>query len=298
MTGVIGLGRMGSGIAATLLRGGYDLAVYDVDSSRVETIGEKGGKPSPDVDSLCTRCDTIILSLPSSDVTVRVIETEILPAAGGGTTIIDMGTTLVRETRRLCAELRQKSVELLDAPVSGGTEGAMRGELFVFAGGDRSTFEKHQSLLGALAGARLTYCGDSGNGQVVKASNQLAMGLVDAAYLEAVAFGVTAGVQADVLSEAIGGESGFRRRFREIADRIEAGEGEEMDAKYPEYGYFLDEAKRSGFPAPILTAVHSFLEGRAKTGRDNMDRPYPPFWSALTESARGTTSAKKRGGDS
>jgi 3-hydroxyisobutyrate dehydrogenase-like beta-hydroxyacid dehydrogenase len=224
----------------------------------------------------------VILSLPNSHVAVHVLENDVLPAVERGCVVIDMGTTLVRDSRRLCGAFRERGVELLDAPVSGGTVGAARGELYVFVGGDRAAAESRWDILSVLGGARLTWCGESGCGQVTKAVNQLAMGLVDAAFLEAISFGVNGGVDAQTLSDAVGGGDGFRAHLRRIAERVAAGDGDANDVKYAELAYFLDFARDQRFPTPMLDGLSRFLSERAETRRDNMNRPYPPFWSALT----------------
>ena len=285
MIGVIGLGRMGSGIAATLMRGGCRIVVRDLDPQRMAPLVEGGAVGAADVAEICGTCDTVLLSLPSSAVTVDVIEHQLAPAVRAGTTVIDMGTTVIRETRRLHALLAERDVELIDAPVSGGSTGAAQGELYVFAGGRKETVETKWDLLRILGGGRLTYCGESGCGQIAKAVNQLAMGLVDAAYIEAVAFGVNAGVDAETLREAVGGEGGFRRQFDAIAARIASGDGDGNDVKYAEHAYFLDEAHRAKFPVPMLDALYAYMSRFPVTMRDNMDRPYPPLWSALTGGA-------------
>ncbi|TVQ23012.1 MAG: NAD(P)-dependent oxidoreductase [Spirochaetaceae bacterium] len=284
MVGVIGLGGMGSGIASTLARGGYDLVVYDIDPARAAPLVATGGAvaAAADIADLCSRADSVILSLPSSRVTVDVIEHQIAPASRSGTTVIDMGTTTVRETRRLHALLAARGVALVDAPVSGGTAGAAKGELFVFVGGDKPAVDASWPTLQALGGGRLTHCGPSGAGQVTKAVNQLAMGLVDAAFIEAVAFGVNGGVDAATLKEAVGGESGWRAHLAQIAGRVADGDGDANDVKYAEFAYFLDFAHSQDFPAPMLDALHAYMSQFPETARDNMNRPYPPLWSALT----------------
>lgn len=281
MIGVIGLGAMGGGIVSTLLRARYELCVYDIDSSRLERAADAGAPPGADAASVVRSCDVLLLSLPSSAVTVQVLEDEVLPAAGRGCVVIDLGTTVVRETQRLCRLFRERGVALLDAPVSGGPVGAATGGLFMFVGGDREAVDGNWKLLSVLAGSRLTYCGPSGSGQITKAVNQLAMGLVDAAFLEAIAFGVTAGVDAAVLLNAVGGDAGFRRQFRAIADSVISGNAESIDAKFAEFPYFLDEADRRGFDAPVLRSLAGHLRDRAKTHRDTMGRPFPPLWNAL-----------------
>ncbi len=282
MTGVVGLGNMGSGIAATLVRESFETVVFDLDASRMKPLEDAGAQAAADVTGLCARCETVLLSLPSSRVTVDVIEQQVVPAAREGMVVIDLGTTVVRETERLAALLREQGAFLVDAPVSGGSAGAAEGTLYVFAGGERAAFEASRKVLEAIGGAKVTYCGGNGRGQVVKGVNQLAMGLVEAAYMEAVAYGVAGGVEPGVIREAVGGESGWRADVQRIASRIEKGKGDLMDTKYAEYGYFRDEAERTGFAAPILTALSAFMSQFPATGRDNMNRPYPPLWSALS----------------
>lgn len=282
MTGVIGLGGMGSGIGGTLLRNDFELMVFDVAAERAKPLTEAGATAAGDVAEVCKRCDTVVLSLPSSHVAVEVMDQQILPAAREDTVVIDMGTTLVRETRRLATAFRARGVTLLDAPVSGGTVGAAKGELFVFVGGEKSVAESRWPLLEALGGGRLTWCGESGCGQITKAVNQLGMGLVDAAFIEAVAFGVNGGVPADVLEKAVGGESGWRAHLSRIASRIASGDGDGNDVKYAEHAYFLDFARSEDFPVPMLDALYSYMQQFPETHRDNMNRPYPPLWSALS----------------
>jgi len=277
---------MGSGIAGTLVRSGMETCVYDVDSERVKRLVQAGASGALDAADACARCDTILLSLPSSHVTVEVLERDVLPHARPHTVVIDMGTTIVRETRRLAAACKEKGVALLDAPVSGGSTGAANGTLYIFVGGERQAAESRWPILEKLGGGRLTWCGESGSGQVAKGVNQLCMGLVDAAYLEAIAYGVNGGVDAKTLAEAVGGDSGFRDHLRRLADRVAAGEGDGNDVKYAEFGYFLDFSREQGFPTPMLKALNSFMRHYPETARDNMDRPYPPLWSALSGGSR------------
>jgi 3-hydroxyisobutyrate dehydrogenase-like beta-hydroxyacid dehydrogenase len=281
MVGIIGIGDMGGAIASTLARSFVDVQVYDTDQARIDTAVACGANAALNAAALVQACDPVMASLPSSEVLIEVAEEWIIPNARAGQTIIDLGTTVVEESRRICGLLKAKGAAYLDAPVSGGRIGSAQGALYVFVGGDRDAALKQWPLLSKLAKTRLTYCGPSGSGQIVKAVNQLAMGLVNAAYIECVAYGARAGVDPMVLMEAIGDKSGFRQQFAETAARVISGEGEALDTKYPEYKYFLKEADNVGFPAPLLRALSAWLHRFPETGRDNMGRPYPPYWSSL-----------------
>jgi 3-hydroxyisobutyrate dehydrogenase-like beta-hydroxyacid dehydrogenase len=276
---------MGGGIASTLLRNLHEVVVRDIDSARVERLVRAGGVAASNMGELVEKTDAVILSLPSSHATVSVIENEILPVARAGTVVIDMGTTVVRETRRLHDELAAKGAHLIDSPVSGGSAGAAAGELYCFVGGDREIVSAWLPVIGTLGGGRTTYCGATGSGQIVKAVNQLIMGLVSAAHVESLAFGVAAGVDPAVLHRALGGSGGFRATLSPYAGRIVDGQGDSFDHKFAEFDYFVDEANQSGFAAPILRALSDYMGKYPRTCSDNMDRPYPPFYSALVGEA-------------
>jgi len=100
-----------------------------------------------------------------------------------------------------------------------------------------------------------------------------AMGLGDAAYLEAIAFGVRAGADLEAMIKAVGDESGWRGHFARLARRVKAGTAEECWVKFPELPYFLREAREKGFPLALTTALYEFC--------DNMGRPTASFWHEL-----------------
>lgn len=288
MIGLLGVGAMGGAIAGTLARNFVDVRVFDLDPAKVARAVAVGATAAVDAESLVRDCDPVLVSLPTSDTFIAVAERSILPALRPGKTIIDLGTTIAEETRRLSALFAEKRAFLLDAPVSGGPIGSAQGNLFIFVGGDKDAAARQWPLLGKIGKGRLTYCGPSGAGQVTKAVNQLAMGLVNAAYMEAIGFGVKSGVDPTILMAAVGGDGGFRQQFQQIAARIVEGGGDGMDNKYAEFKYFLDEADRSNFSAPLLRALYDFMHRYPETARDNMGRPFPPFWTPLVTDDKGS----------
>ncbi len=272
---------MGSGMAATLLRNMVDLTVFDINRKAVIPAVRQGAVEASGIADVVTRCDKILLSLPNSETTVKVFEEEILPNMRKAQIIIDTGTTVVEETLKIGKKIENMNAFLVDAPVSGGSVGAAAGKLYVFAGGEKSAVKEVWDILSMIGGSKVTYCGKGGNGQITKGVNQLAMGVVDAAFLECIAYGVSAGVDVAVLREAVGGDEGFRKAFSEMAEKILWGEGEKVCCKFPEYKYFLKEADRQNFDAPILRCLNNYMCDHKKTHRDNMNRPYPPLWSLL-----------------
>jgi 3-hydroxyisobutyrate dehydrogenase-like beta-hydroxyacid dehydrogenase len=281
MIGIIGVGAMGGAIAGRLAREFADVMVYDLDDARVKAAVAGGASAARDAASLVQACDQVLVSLPKSAVFVQVAEKTIIPNVRAGQAVVDLGTTVVSQTRRIHGLLKGKGVAFLDAPLSGGPIAAAQGTLFVFVGGDRAEALKLWPLFARIGKGRLTYCGASGAGQIVKAVNQLAMGLVNAAYIETIAYGARAGVDPMVLLSAVGDSSGFRQQFAQIASRIASGEGDLMDNKYAEFEYFLSHADEVGFEAPMLRALYDWMKKFPETGRDNMGRPFPPLWSSL-----------------
>lgn len=297
MIGIIGIGAMGYGVAGTFLREFRDVMVYDIDEARVASAEKMGATAAANPGELVGCCDPVFLSLPKSHILVDVIESGVLPAVTEEQTVIDLGTTVAEETRRLCAEFEKKGAWFIDAPVSGGPIGSSTGTLFIFVGGDREAAKRQWPLLKSLGKSRLTYCGPSGAGQITKAVNQLAMGLSQAAFIEAVAYGANAGVDPSVLVNAVGDKAGFRGQFSGVASRIVGGLGDQMDCKYAEFDYFLAESEHAGFPMPMLEALNSYMKKFPEDARDNMGRPFPPLWSALTEKSSEDTPDGSTGGD-
>lgn len=282
--GFIGLGEMGGPITRTLLRSGYCVVAYDIDDGRMGAAVTAGAQIGRSVADVVERSEIICTSLPSSSSFVAVAEHEILPAVRAGQTVIDFGTVSPPETRRLAGLFAERSVDLLDVPLSGGGAGAEQAKLYMFAGGRREAFARVQPLLKTVGGPdRLTYCGPAGNGQVVKGVNQLMMGLVNAAYLEAIAFGVNEGVNADVIRQAIGDEGRWRADFNTTADQIVVGDGINVGVKFRELPYFLRAAAEGGYDLPITAAVREYCEpGERVTVDDHRDAP--SYWHELTKS--------------
>lgn len=280
--GFIGLGEMGGPMARNLLAAGYSVIGYDLDGARLAQVVAAGAEAGMSVADVVQRSEIIATSLPSSSTWVKVAEQEILPNVRAGQIVIDFGTVTPPETRRLAAAFAEKGVDLLDVPVSGGGSGAEAARLYMFAGGKRETVDRCMPILQTIGGAgRITYCGPTGCGQVVKGVNQLMMGLVDAAYLEAISFGVNSGVDIEIIKQAIGSEGRWRVDFNQTAQRIADGKGNNVGVKFRELPYFLQAAQEQGFELPITQAVRAFCEKGERIVIDD-HREAPSYWHELT----------------
>ena len=282
--GFIGLGNMGGRMAKNLHNAGYPLIGYDIDAAKCTALTAIGATAGKDTTEVVQNNEVVMTSLRSSDVFCSVAEEHLIPNARDGQVFIDLGTTRVKETRDIAVALAEKGATLIDAPVSGGPQGSETGTLRIFVGGDAVSVEKCRTILEVLGEPQnVVYCGPSGSGQIVKGVNQLAMGLGDAAFMEAIAFGVCAGVDPVAIREAVGMGDGWRGQFDRIAKRIIDGEGGTLVIKYPELPYFLAAAEASGFEIPLTEALYEFCKNENYEMFDNMNRPSRSFWRTLTK---------------
>ena len=280
--GFIGLGNMGGRMAKNLHDAGYPLIGYDIDAAKCEALAATGATAGKNTTEVVKGSDVIMTSLRSSDIFCSVAEQHFIPNAREGHVFVDLGTTEVEKTRELATALAEKGATLIDAPVSGGPHRSETGTLRIFVGGDAAVVEKYRPILEILGEPKyVVYCGSSGAGQIVKGVNQLAMGLADAAFMEAMAFGVCAGVDPTAIREAVGMGDGWRGHFDRIAKRIIDGEGKTLVVKYPELPYFLAAAEAAGFEIPLTEALYEFCRNENYEMFDNMNRPSRSFWRTL-----------------
>ena len=282
--GFIGLGNMGGRMAKNLHNAGYPLIGYDIDAAKCTALTATGATAENDTAQVVENSDVVMTSLRSSDVFYSVAEQHFIPNAHEDQVFIDLGTTEVEKTKELATAFAEKGATLIDAPVSGGPHGSETGTLRIFVGGDAAAVTKCRPILEVLGEPKyVVYCGPSGSGQIVKGVNQLAMGLGDAAFMEAVAYGVCAGVDPTAIREAVGMGDGWRGQFDRIAKRIIDGEGGTLVVKYPELPYFLAAAKAAGFEIPLTEALYEFCKNENYEMFDNMNRPSRSFWRTLTK---------------
>ena len=164
--GFIGLGNVGSKLAGSLLRNGFDLYVFDLNSHLVEEFVSKGAGIGEDPTHLMRLCDLVITCLPSPAASNSVMQL-MLPFVKKGKTWLEMSTTDDAEVRRLGAEVISRGGKAVDCPVSGGCHRANTGNISIFAGCDRATFEMILPLLTTM-GRRVIHTGELGSASILK----------------------------------------------------------------------------------------------------------------------------------
>ncbi|MCG3810292.1 NAD(P)-dependent oxidoreductase [Psychrobacter sp. Ps4] len=207
--GIVGLGRMGNGMAQSLLREGFNVFGTDIGEAQRQAAKEVGVSIVADIKALCAESSVIILSLPMAKHVQAVIRNKggIINHAQPNTLIIDTSTSEPEVTRSLSTELDQLGHQLLDCPVSGGPAGAEAGTMVMVVGGERSSLERAKWYLDALS-SKVVYMGKSGNGHAAKLINNLLCAAHLVTTAEAVALGTKAGLDPEDLIAGLNAGSG------------------------------------------------------------------------------------------
>ena len=172
--GYVGLGIMGRGMARNLLKAGFSVEVWNRTASRMEELAADGAKPASSPAEVAANCDIIITCVSDTPDVEAVIlgENGVLQGARAGSLVIDCSTISPQSTRDIAAKLAEKGVHFLDAPVSGGSEGAAKGTLTIMVGGEAADVERATPVFQAM-GKTITHVGPTGAGQMVKLVNQI-----------------------------------------------------------------------------------------------------------------------------
>ncbi len=197
---------MGKPMARNLKRAGADVVVHNRSQAPVEELAAEGMQVAATPAETVMRSGTVITMLTDTPALEKVIagKSGILEAAGPDTLVIDMSTAKMLTTKELAARIKKCGGAYVDAPVSGGTMGAKQGTMSIMAGGDESALARAMPILKVLGG-KVTHVGGIGAGQVVKAANQVIVGLTICAVAEALVLAKHAGVDPAKVRKALGG---------------------------------------------------------------------------------------------
>ena len=266
--GFIGLGNVGGKLSGSLLRNGIDLAVHDLDPGLVAAFVARGARAGGSPGRMMQECDAVITCLPSPAASDAVMQ-EMLPHVAPGKIWMEMSTTDEAEVKRLGAQVMAKGGAAVDCPVSGGCHRAATGNIAIFAGCDRPTFERILPLLTTM-GRRVLHTGALGSASVLKVlTNYLATAnLVSCAEALTVAKG--AGMDLGTAYEAIRISSGNSFVHETESQVILNGSRDisfTMDLVAKDIGLFQEVADRAGVPLelnPLLIDI--FNDGIARFG--------------------------------
>lgn len=202
----IGLGNMGGPMAANLAKAGHEVRGFDVVEEARDRAAEQGITIIETAEEAAQGAEVVFTSLPNGGLVKQVLES-VLAANEDAKTYVDVSTIAVAEARELADTVSKAGSAFLDAPVSGGIAGAAAGTLAFMVGGTAEEFDKVKPLLDIM-GKSVTHCGDIGNGQAVKACNNMILAVQQIVLAEALVLGERLGLdhQAfyDVVSNATG----------------------------------------------------------------------------------------------
>lgn len=288
--GCVGLGLMGRPIALNLIKAGYAVSVYARRPASLAPLIEAGATPYPSPRALAGHCDIVFTNV-SADQDVEAIalgEDGLIAAPRPGMVLVDMSTISPLAARHIAARLGERDVEMLDAPVSGGTQGAEQGTLSIMVGGKAETFQRVLPVLRAV-GRHIVHVGDHGAGQIAKACNQLVVAQTVAAIGEAFILARAAGVDPAKVREALlGGFAGSRvlevHGQRLLEQDFEPGFKARLHHK--DMGIVLDTARGLGLELPGSERVGDYLAGLMAQGLGELDS------SALVKQLEARTGVK------
>ena len=253
----LGLGAMGYPMAGHLANAGYDVTVFNRTTSKAENwVSEYKGKVAKTPEEAAKSADVILTNV-GNDNDVREIYNKIFSTAKAGAILIDHTTTSAIIARELSKEAKEKGMEFLDAPVSGGQAGAENGILTVMVGGDQQAFDKVFSILDTYAKA-VTLIGEAGQGQVLKMINQICFVGTLQTLSEAITLAKAEGIEAktivDVLQHGAAGSWQMVNRTETMMDN-DFDFGFAVDWVRKDLAICLEEAKKLGVELPVTKQI-------------------------------------------
>ncbi len=268
--GFIGLGIMGGGMAANLLGAGFDVTVWNRTPAKSEALGAKGAKRAASPRAVAEASDIVLVCVSDTPDVREVIfgEEGVARGAREGMLVVDHSTIAPGETKRIAEELRGRGVRFVDAPVSGGSEGAAKGTLSIMAGGEAEDIERAMPCFNAM-GKAVTHVGPAGAGQLVKAVNQtLVVGTTLAmaeAFLLAEAGGLDLRKTLDAVKDGAAGSWMLSNRGPQILDR-DFRPGFTIDLLQKDLRLVLETADELGVPLPGTALIFQLYRTLQRAG--------------------------------
>jgi 2-hydroxy-3-oxopropionate reductase len=273
--GFIGLGIMGKPMSLNLIKAGYELVVLDLDPAAVAQLAAAGAQTAGSPREVAERTDVIITMLPNSPQVKAVVlgEQGVLAGARKGSVVIDMSSIAPLVSRELAEALAGRGVDMLDAPVSGGQPKAIDGTLSVMVGGPQRVFERCFPILQAMAGS-VVRTGAIGAGNITKLANQIIVALNIAAMCEALVLATKAGVEPELVWQAIrGGLAGstvLDAKAPLVLDR-NFNPGFRVNLHIKDLANVLETSHQLGVPLPLTASVMEMMQAIKADGQGDLD---------------------------
>ncbi len=258
--GYIGLGIMGGGMVANLLRSGHDVTVWNRTASKAEPLVAAGATLAASPAGVAAVTDVVMICVSDTPDVEQVVSGPdgVLDGIEAGALVVDHSTISPSATRSLAESVSAKGASWIDAPVSGGSEGAAKGTLSIMVGGSDSDVQRAHPLFAAY-GTTITHVGGIGSGQAVKLVNQILVVVNQLAASEALLFAKAAGLDLEATLSAVkGGAAGSwmlaNRGPQMITDDWRPGFT--IDLQQKDLRLVLEAAEELGFPVIATSLVH------------------------------------------
>ncbi len=281
--GFLGLGNMGSPMASNLLKAGYQLSVFDLSSNAVAELVEKGAQGCASIQALVAAVPDVLISMLPAAVHVKGVylgEEGLIAQLTQPTFLIDCSTIDPHSAREVAKAARDAGHTMVDAPVSGGTAGAQAATLTFMVGGATEDLQHIQPILQAM-GKNITHCGDSGNGQVAKVANNMLLGISMIGVAEAMALGVSLGMDAKTLAGIINTSSGrcwsseINNPYPDVLENVPASRGYSggfgSDLMLKDLGLATEAARLAKQPVMMGAAAQQLYQAFSLQGNGGLD---------------------------
>ncbi len=267
--GFIGIGVMGRPMTLNLLKAEHHVTVYarHPEKPEVQEVLNAGAKLAPSSRAVAMASDMVITMLPNSPQVEEVVigPQGVLEGARKGLISIDMSTIAPSVSRKLAQTVMHQGAHFLDAPVSGGSQGAVNGTLTIMIGGEREIFEQARPVLEAMGKKEnIFHVGPNGAGEVIKIVNNILVGAIAAAIAESFVLGVKAGADVDTMAKVIGVSAGaswqLANQFPLRAFNGSFQPGFMTDLLHKDLGLALDLAAENTVPAAMTALTRQMYE--------------------------------------
>jgi len=273
--GFIGLGIMGKPMCKNLMKAGYEVVIPARNKSIADEFVALGASVASTPKEIAEQADVVIAMLPNSPQVKEVVlgANGIIEAAKPGLTVIDMSSIAPLVSREIAAKLAEKGMEMLDAPVSGGEPKAIDGTLSVMVGGKQEVFDKCYPIMKAMAGS-VVLTGAVGAGNVTKLANQIIVAINIAAVSEALVLASKAGVEPELVFNAIrGGLAGstvLDAKAPMMMDR-NFNPGFRINLHIKDLNNVLETSHEVGVPLPLTASVMEMMQALKVDEKDGQD---------------------------
>jgi 3-hydroxyisobutyrate dehydrogenase len=273
--GFLGLGTMGAAMAANLARAGFAVTAWNRTPARAPELGDLGVIRAETPAAVAATSDVIVVCISDTPDVEAVLFGPDGVAAGAreGQLVIDCSTISPSATRDFARRLASAGVDLVDAPVSGGSEGAQKATLTIFCGGDAAAVERATPILGAM-GKTITHVGPSGSGQAVKAVNQVILAGAYLGVAEGIVLALKAGLDVEQVVAALGGGAAQSWVLANRAGRMIANDyplGFKVALHRKDLAIALELAREMGAELPVAELAADFETDLVADGHADED---------------------------